>query len=116
MEVRKAFGQVFGANLNANERKALDIEIRKELADFTRRHAMEVDATFLCILQDQLGFGEVRLKRFFDEFSPAIQALADRYEAETDDELTFVCTYKLKERGIDLAKWYEEKYGKEPRT
>lgn len=116
MEVKKAFGQVFGANLTSAERKALDIEIRKETAVFTRKHAMEIDAAFLCVLQEQLGFGEVRLKRFFDDFSPTIRALADRYETETDEELTFVCTYKLKERGIDISKWYDEKYGKEPLT
>lgn len=111
MEVKKAFGQVFGANLNSNERKALDIEIKKQLAESNRKHAMEIDAIFLCVLQEQMGFGEVRLKRFFDEFAPAVRALTERYEMETEDEKVWLCTHKLKEKGVDLEKWYEEKFG-----
>lgn len=116
MEIKKAFGQVFGAKLTSAEKKALDIEIHKQLAENSRKHAMEIDAMFLYVLQEQLGFGEVRLKRFFDDFSPIVHGLSERYEMDTEEDKIWLYTYKLKERGVDLEKWYAEKFGSEVKT
>ena len=46
MFVKKIKGKVHGASFTAAERKALDIEIMKQLAEYTRKHALEMDAVF----------------------------------------------------------------------
>lgn len=38
MHVKKAGGKVYGAILTAAEKKAMDIEIQKELAEYDRKH------------------------------------------------------------------------------
>lgn len=55
-----------------------------------------------------LGFGNKRLKKFYDNFSRGIEALIRRYEMEQGDDV-WLCTYKLKEIGCDLEKWEKER-------
>lgn len=59
-------------------------------------------------LREQLGFGNKRLKKFYDNFSRGIEALIRRYEMEQGDDV-WLCTYKLKEIGCDLEKWEKER-------
>lgn len=54
MLVKKNNGKIYGAILSKNERKAMNMEIRRRLA-----HKLdEVDATVLWILHEEFGFGE----------------------------------------------------------
>ena len=108
MEVQKRFGQVYGAKLTAAEKKAIDIEIQKELAEYNSNHSTELDAIFLYQLHEQLGFGIDRLRRFYEGFAPAVRALTERYLMETEEEKIWICTHKLKELGVDLEKWSAE--------
>lgn len=85
MKVKKAGKRVFGAVMSAAEKKAMDMEIQR-----------------------QLGFGNKRLKKFYDNFSRGIEALISRYEMEQGDDV-WLCTYKLKEIGCDLEKWEKER-------
>lgn len=85
MKVKKAGKRVFGAVMSAAEKKAMDMEIQR-----------------------QLGFGNKRLKKFYDNFSRGIEALIRRYEMEQGDDV-WLCTYKLKEIGCDLEKWEKER-------
>ena len=109
MIVKKAGGTVIGAHLTAAERKAMDIEIRKELADFTRKHAVEIDAMFLWYLREEFGFGPKRLKQVFLGFAPRIHELCDRYEMHEAGDDIWLCTQMLKEAGIDLKEWDKER-------
>lgn len=68
----------------------------------------EIDALVLWELREQLGFGNKRLKKFYDNFSRGIEALIRRYEMEQGDDV-WLCTYKLKEIGCDLEKWEKER-------
>lgn len=104
MVVKKAGGKVYGAVFTAAEKKAMDIEIKKELAEYTRKHEVEVNAMILYVLHEQLGFGEQRLKKFFDRFSVEINELVRRYEMD-DEDAEWLCTRKLLDMGIDVAKW-----------
>lgn len=85
MKVKKAGKRVFGAVMSAAEKKAMDMEIQR-----------------------QLGFGNKRLKKFYDNFSRGVEALIRRYEMEQGDDV-WLCTYKLKEIGCDLEKWEKER-------
>lgn len=47
MQVKKAGGKVYGAVLTAAEKKAMDLEIQRELAEYDRKHIAEIDADSL---------------------------------------------------------------------
>ena len=59
-------------------------------------------------LHTQLGLGPKRLKKFFDGFSDALNALVNRYEMDISDDF-WLCTHKLKEIGVDVEDWYRQK-------
>lgn len=108
MFIKKANGKIFGAKLTNAEQKALDIEIRRQFAEFDREHTLEVDALILWQLMVQLGFGPERLKRFYENFAPAFDEMIAHYELNDSDGIWY-CQNKLKERGIDLEEWERER-------
>ena len=101
MRVKKSCGKIFGADLTVAEKKALDMEIKRQIAEYERKHSNELQALVLWQLHEQLGFGVKRLKKFYDNFNPAIDELLERYQLE-DDDCSFICTLKLKELGLDI--------------
>lgn len=104
MRVKKAGGRVYGADLTAAERKAMNMEIKRQLAEYDMKHSVELEALVLWVLHEVFGWGETRLRRFHDRFAPEIQDLVQRYQLEDDDDV-WLCTQKLKDAGIDIAKW-----------
>ena len=107
MLVKKAGGKVYGATFTAAEKRAMDMEIKRQLAEYTRKYEADLNATILYVLHEQLGFGEQRLKKFFDRFSVEIDALVKYYEMGEEDA-AWLCTRKLLDMGIDVEKWYDE--------
>lgn len=104
MRVKKAGGKVFGATLTAAEKKAMDIEIKRQLAEMDKKNMAEVDAVVLYVLMTEFGFGEKRLRKFHDTFNQHILSLIKKYEMETEDDV-WLCTEMLKRRGIDINQW-----------
>ena len=104
MRVKKYKGSVFGAVLNAAEKKAMNMEIQRQLVEYERKHTIELEAIVLWVLHEQLGFGEKRLRRFHDSFTPEVEALLKRSEMDDSDE-AWLCTRKLKDIGVDIEKW-----------
>lgn len=107
MEIKKSGGRIFGAKLSNAEQKAIEMEMRRQYAEWDRKHAQEIDAIVLWQLHTQLGFGPVRLKRFFEGFRPAANELIERYLLDEADQV-WLQTEQLREIGVDLEKWYEE--------
>ena len=107
MLVKKAGGKVYGATFTAAEKRAMDMEIKRQLAEYTRKYEADPNATILYVLHEQLGFGEQRLKKFFDRFSVEIDALVKYYEMGEEDA-AWLCTRKLLDMGIDVEKWCDE--------
>ena len=107
MRVKKSGKYIYGADLSAAEKKAMDIEIRRQLAEYTKKHEQELAAVVLWELHAQLGFGNDRLKKFYDNFIPALDDLIKRYEMEDGDE-AWLCTQKLKEYGLEISKMEED--------
>ena len=66
--VIKSNGIITGAKLSKAEQKALDIEVRKAIAEMDDANTREFDAMVLWILHEQFGFGPKRLKKFHDSF------------------------------------------------
>lgn len=58
MLVKKAGGKVYGATFTAAEKRAMDMEIKRQLAEYTRKYEADLNATILYVLHEQLGFGE----------------------------------------------------------
>lgn len=50
MRIKKAGGKVFGAVLTAAERKAMDMEINRQIVEADRRYADDIDAMVLYTL------------------------------------------------------------------
>lgn len=86
------------------EKKALQKEAMHELAEFDRKNFTELDAVVLWSLHTTFGFGPKRLKKFYETFYDEMQLLLDRYEMDNSD-IFWLCTYKLKECGVNLEDW-----------
>ena len=108
MIVKKSHGKIFGAHLTNAEKKALDIEIENEFAEYDRKNTNEIDAVILWILRSEFGFGRDRLRQFHDRFVPALEDLCKRYEMHDREDEIWLCTHKLKEDGIDIEEWNKE--------
>lgn len=98
---------MFGASLSAAEKKAMDLEIQRELAEYDRKHLAEMDAIILWVLHEQFGFGPKRLRRYYDSFWTATRGLLKRYEMEQDNDI-WLCTQMLKRIGVDIEAWHKE--------
>lgn len=77
------------------------------MPEYTRKYEADLNATILYVLHEQLGFGEQRLKKFFDRFSVEIDALVKYYEMDEED-CGLARTRKLLDMGIDVEKWCDE--------
>lgn len=108
MYMKKAGGKVYGSHLTAAEKKAMDIEIRRQLAEYDLKHANELDAMILWHLHEEFGFGPKRLKQFYDTFAVRLDELIKHYEM-TDSDMIWLCTYKLKQYGIDIEEWNKQR-------
>lgn len=107
MHIKKVGGKVFGASLSAAEKKAMDLEIQRELAEYDRKHLAEMDALILWVLHERFGFGAKRLRRYYDSFWAATGGLLKRYEMDTGDDV-WLCTQMLKRIGVDIEAWHKE--------
>lgn len=57
----------------------------------------------MCYFSENEGWGDKRLKRLFDGLSSMMDEYIDFYNFDSDDDVLFVCKYKLKEKGVDTA-------------
>lgn len=92
------------AKLTNAQKEAMNLEIKKQLVEFNEKNELEMDAMILWILHEYFGFGPKRLREFYDIFGQSMDDLKDRY-LMGDSDMAWLCTYKLKEYGIDLEKW-----------
>lgn len=112
MRVKKSNGKVYGVELTSAERKALDMEARRALAEHTRKHELEIEAIVIRQLRRLTGWGETRLKRFYDGFDGELDNLISRYEMPVEDE-PWLCMRELKDEGFDIEQWHRERYPNE---
>lgn len=84
-------------------------EIRRQLAEHNAHHGMEMCSLFLYVLHKEFGFGEKRLRRYFDAFKPALDELTERYSMSDPGDDIWLATRKLREEcGVDIAEWEKE--------
>ena len=107
MRVKKAGGKVFGAVLSAAEKKAMDMEINRQIVEADRRYTDDIDAMVLYTLRVHLGFGKKRLRKFYDAFSAEHDRLIQYYQMP--DGYTWLCKEMLKRIGVDVEAWNRER-------
>lgn len=77
MRVKKSGKHIFGAELIAAEKKAMDMEIKQQIAEYDQKHAIELEALYMYVLHEQFGFGAKRLRRLHDALIPVIEELVN---------------------------------------
>ena len=84
--------------------KAIHDEIMRQMAELDEKDAQETDAMILWVLHSEFGFGEKRLKQFYDAFNEQREELVKHY-AMADEDFPWLCARKLKDAGIDISKF-----------
>lgn len=109
MLVLKSGKNILPAKLTAAERKAMNMEIDRQMAEIIRKTNIEIEAILLKRARDKLGYGEKRLRELFDGCDDDIARMIQAYEL-SDRDAAWLCTRQLKEEGFDVEQWYREKY------
>lgn len=104
---KKAGSRIYGVQFNSKEQAAINEEIQRQCAEYDRKNENEIDAIILWLLHEKFGFGMKRLRRFYDLFHTEFDRLINRYLMEKEDGV-WLCTYKLKEYGLDIEEWNKE--------
>lgn len=104
---KKALGKIYGVEYTKAEQQAMEEEIRRQAAEYDKKHENEIDAMMLWSVHKLCGFGPKRLKDFYFGFQPILKDLLQRFECGTSDA-EWACTEALKEYGIDIDEWRAE--------
>jgi hypothetical protein len=114
MRIKKTYkGKVFGAELTAAERKAMNIEIDRQLAEKEAQFAADVDAMVLNTLRACYGWKRKRLRKFWDNLIAEHKALREYYQMDKPGDIEWLAHQKLKEIGVDVHQWYKEEQSNE---
>lgn len=113
MRVKSYKGKVFGAELTAAEKKAMDIEINRQLVERDKQYAADIDAMVLYTLMAHYGWKKKRLRKFWDAFISEHKALRDFYDMNKPGDNEWLAHRMLKDIGIDIQEWYKEEQSNE---
>jgi hypothetical protein len=105
--VKKAGGKVYGATFTAAERKAMEMEINRQIIEADKRYTDDIDAMVLYTLSVHLGFGPKRLRKFYEAFTAEHDRLVQHYEMP--EEYPWLCKEMLKKIGVDVEQWNRER-------
>lgn len=108
MRVKFYRGKVFGAELTAAEKKAMNIEINRQLVERDKQYAADIDAMVLYTLMAHYGWKKKRLKRFWKAFIAEHKALREFYQMDEPGDNEWLAHRMLKEIGVDIDEWYKE--------
>lgn len=107
MTFKKFQGQIFDVELNKKEQKALDAEIKRQMLEYYRQFIDDFDYMVMDLLHDHLGLGYIRLRRYYDAFCKAYDALEKHYEMA--DAGVYIARKKMNDIGVDIEKWNRER-------
>lgn len=97
-----------GYKFSSTERKLVDEMIRAEIRNQEHRLSLEVDAAWLWQLSEVFGWPEEELHRIYKGVESYHQDIRKHYELDASDGAGWLYVQKLRDRGIDLEKWYAE--------
>ena len=108
MRVRKHNGKVYGADFSAAERRAVELEVGRMIAEANEQNVLNIDALVLYTLFAHYGWKKDRLHKFWLAFGQEHTELCDRYRMYGVGDNTWLAKKKLEEIGVDLTEWYKE--------
>ena len=108
MRVKSYKGKVYGAELTATERKAMEMEINRQLVEKDKQYAADFDAMILYTLMTHYGWKKKRLREFWEAFIAEHKALQDFYEMYDPGDNEWLAHRKLRDIGVDVHEWYED--------
>ena len=85
--------------------KVLHEECAKEFDKHLEYYNKEATLQILHILRFDYGWGQKRLKEFFDKLSSMQLKTINRYEV-LDKDVPSICEIKLRDSGIDLSDFF----------
>lgn len=95
--------------MSPDVRKAMEAEADRmaklAIDEMLTKNEREIDCMILYILREEFGFGEKRLKKFYELFSNGLRELGNRYQMNEYEDRLWLAERKLKESGIDISKW-----------
>ena len=101
-------GKVFGAELTAAERKAMNIEITRQIIERDKKYQADIDALILYVLMSHYGWKKTRLKRFWKAFVAEHKKLREFFEMDQQGDSEWLAHRMLREIGVDIHQWYKE--------
>jgi hypothetical protein len=108
MRVKKFNGKPYGVELTTQERKALNLEINRQIAKRDEQYAEDIDALILYVLMARYGWKKKRLRKFWNAFVEEHKALREFYQMNEDGDAEWLSHRMLKDIGVDIHQWYEE--------
>ena len=107
MTFKKFRGHIYDVDLTPKEQKAMEEKANQLLAIRHREFADDVDYMILYILHRYFGFGPTRLRRFYEVFIVANEALIKRYEMS--DAGTYIARKEMNAIGCNVEEWNNER-------
>lgn len=108
MRVKKFNGKPYGVEFTAAERKAMNAEINRQIAEKDEQYKEDLDAMVLYVLMAHYGWRKKRLRRFWNAFIAEHKALMEWYQLDEPGDNEWLAHHKLKEIGVDIHQWYKE--------
>lgn len=108
MRVKKFNGKAYGVELTANERRAMNLEINRQILEKDEKYKKDVDAMVLYVLMSHYGWGKRRLRQFWNAFLTEHKALREFYQMDDPGDNEWLAHRKLKQIGVDIHQWYKE--------
>lgn len=107
MIFKKFNGQIFDIELSKKEQRALEAEIKRQMLEYHRQFIDDFDYMVMDLLHDHLGLGYTRLRRFYDAFCEAYDAMEKHYEMA--DAGMYIARKKMNELGVNIEQWNSER-------
>lgn len=108
MRVKKFNGKPFGVEFTAQERKAMNLEINRQIAERDEKYKEDIDAMILYVLMVHYGWKRKRLRKFWNAFIAEHKALREFYQMNESEEAEWLAHRMLRDIGVDVHQWYEE--------
>ena len=94
--------------MTAAEKKAMNIEIQKQIIKRDEEYAENLDALILYVLMTHYGWKKKRLRKFWNAFVAEHKSLREFYQMNEDGDTEWLAHQKLKAIGVDVHQWYKE--------
>ena len=108
MRVKKYNNKPYGVEFTAAERKAMNLEINRQIAERDEQYKEDIDAMVLYVLMNHYGWKKKRLHKFWKAFIQEHNELRERYRMDDPGDNSWLAHYKLKQIGVDIHQWYKE--------